>query len=94
MQGEFGGDDCRHRHSKVSRAGFVARYSEWARWILLRPTPTPAGDKPPRYISPPRPLDSGFRRSDELGYPDSRPVAEYRVRLAATTAGVLEMEPG
>ena len=23
---------------------------ELARWILLRPTPTPAGDKPPRYI--------------------------------------------
>ncbi len=30
-------------------------YSELARRILLRPTPTPAGDKPPRYIplSPP-----------------------------------------
>ena len=25
-------------------------YSESARWILLSPTPTPAGDKPPRYI--------------------------------------------
>ena len=25
-------------------------YSESARWILPRPTPTPAGDKPPRYI--------------------------------------------
>ncbi len=25
-------------------------YSELARWILPRPTPTPAGDKPPRYI--------------------------------------------
>ena len=27
-------------------------YSESARWILLRPTPTPAGDKPPRYGIP------------------------------------------
>ena len=27
-------------------------YSESARWILLRPTPTPAGDKPPRYRIP------------------------------------------
>ena len=26
------------------------RYSELARRILPRPTPTPAGDKPPRYI--------------------------------------------
>ena len=26
-------------------------YSESARWILLSPTPTPAGDKPPHYIS-------------------------------------------
>ncbi len=28
----------------------VAWYSELARRILPRPTPTPAGDKPPRYI--------------------------------------------
>ena len=35
------------RHEK---AGVVAWYSELAWWILPRPTPTPAGDKPPRYI--------------------------------------------
>ncbi len=29
---------------------WVAWYSELARRILLCPTPTPAGDKPPRYI--------------------------------------------
>ena len=28
----------------------MAWYTELARWILPRPTPTPAGDKPPRYI--------------------------------------------
>ncbi len=28
----------------------MAWYSELARRILPRPTPTPAGDKPPRYI--------------------------------------------
>ena len=25
-------------------------YSESAGWVLLGPTPTPAGDKPPHYI--------------------------------------------
>ena len=34
------------RHTKVWRAGVVAWYSELARRILRRPTPTPAGDKP------------------------------------------------
>ena len=38
------------RHTKVGTAGVVARYSESARRILPLPTPTPAGDKPPRYI--------------------------------------------
>ena len=38
------------RHAKVGKAGIVAWYSELARRILPRPTPTPAGDKPPRYI--------------------------------------------
>ena len=43
------------RHTKVGKAGVVARYSESARRILPRPTPTPAGDKPPHYnpLSPP-----------------------------------------
>ena len=68
--------------------------------LKIRGTST-AGDKPlasrslrPRYISPPRPLDSGESRSDELGYPDSRTEAAYRANLAATPAGVLEMERG
>ena len=43
---------CR-RHAKVRRAGVVAWCSELARRILPRATPTPAGDKPPPYISPP-----------------------------------------
>ena len=45
------------RHTKVCKAGVVVWYSELARRILPRPTPTPAGDKPlasrslrPRYI--------------------------------------------
>ncbi len=45
------------RHTKVWGAGVVVWYSELARRILPRPTPTPAGDKPlalrslrPRYI--------------------------------------------
>ena len=45
------------RHTKVGKAGVVVWYSELARRILPRPTPTPAGDKPlasrslrPRYI--------------------------------------------
>ena len=38
------------RHTKESKAGVVAWYSELARRILPRPTPSPAGDKPPRYI--------------------------------------------
>ena len=29
-----------------------------------------AGDKPPRYIPRPSPLDSGLRRSDEMGCPE------------------------
>ena len=40
---------CR-RHTKGRKAEVVFWYKELARWILLRPTPTPAGDKPPRYI--------------------------------------------
>ena len=32
------------------KRGVVVWYSELARRILLSPTPTPAGDKPPRYI--------------------------------------------
>ena len=32
------------------KAEVVVWYSELARRILPRPTPTPAGDKPPRYI--------------------------------------------
>ncbi len=63
------------RHTKESRAGVVAWYSELARRILPRPTPSPAGDKPPRYISRSPRLDSGpvsgygtcSRRNDELG---------------------------
>ena len=55
------------RHTKVWGAGVVIWYGELARWILPRPTPTPAGDKPlasrslrPRYISPlPSSVDSG-----------------------------------
>ena len=43
----------------------VAWYGESAWRILPRLTPAPAGDKPPRYISPlPTPLDSGLRRSE------------------------------
>ena len=38
------------RRTKVWGAGVVVWYSELARRILPRPTPTPAGDKPPRYI--------------------------------------------
>ena len=45
------------RHTKESKAGVVAWYSELARRILPRPTPSPAVDKPlasrslrPRYI--------------------------------------------
>ena len=34
------------RHTKVGKAGVAVWYSELARWILLRATPTPAGDKP------------------------------------------------
>ena len=43
------------RHTKVWGAGVVIWYGELARWILPRPTPTPAGDKPQRYnpLSPP-----------------------------------------
>ena len=29
-----------------------------------------AGDKPPRYIPRTSPLDSGLRRSDEMGWPE------------------------
>ena len=39
------------RHTKGSKALVVAWYSELARLPL--PTPTPAGDKPPHYISRP-----------------------------------------
>ncbi len=38
------------RRTKLSKAGVVVWYSELARRILPRPSPTPAGDKPPRYI--------------------------------------------
>ena len=45
-----------------AHAGVVAWYSELARRIL--PRPTPAGDKPPRYIFP-LPHPSGLRLSPE-----------------------------
>ena len=38
------------RHSKVGKSGVVAWYGELARWVVPRPTPAPAGDKPPHYI--------------------------------------------
>ena len=45
----------------------MAWYGELARWILPRPTTTPAGDKPPHYISPSPPLwIPGLRRNDEI----------------------------
>ena len=40
------------RHTKVGKARVVVWYSELERWIPLRPNPTPAGDKPPRYRIP------------------------------------------
>ena len=40
---------CR-RHTKVEKLELCFWFSELARRILPRPTPTPAGDKPPRYI--------------------------------------------
>ena len=42
----------RCRHTKVRKARVVVWYSELARGIPLRPNPTPAGDKPPRYRIP------------------------------------------
>ena len=47
----------------------MAWYGELARPILLRPTPTPAGDKPPRYIfsfrlRPPVYNSAGFARGE------------------------------
>ena len=52
-----------HRHTNVWKTRVVAWHSELARRILLRPTPTPAGDKPlasrslrPHYTSQSPPL--------------------------------------
>ncbi len=45
----------------------MAWYSESARWILLSPTPTPAGDKPPRYILSIRPRPSVYNSADFAG---------------------------
>ena len=42
---------------RIQGAGVVVWLSELARWVLPCPNPTPAGDKPPRYI--PR-LESGL----------------------------------
>ena len=59
-------------------------YSELAQWILPGPTPTPAGDKPPHYISPSPPLwipafagmtmrkIDGIRRHNRSGVGESR----------------------
>ena len=44
-----------------------------------------AGDKPPRYIPRPSPLDSGLRRSDEMGWPEwraGRLDRHYRLHVA------------
>ena len=46
---------CR-RHTKVCKAGVVARYGELAPRILPRPSSAPAGDKPQHYIPPSPPL--------------------------------------
>ena len=54
-------------HQGVKTRSCDLVHGELARWILPRPTPTPAGDKPlasrslrPRYISPlPSSVDSG-----------------------------------
>ena len=62
----YRGSGCALRGNDEFRGnGVVAWYSESAWRILPRPTPAPAGDKPPHYISPvPTPLDSGLRRSE------------------------------
>ena len=45
-----------------------------------------AGDKPPRYIPRPSPLDSGLRRSDEMGWPEWRGWAGRRDYTATTVS--------
>ena len=46
---------------RCEKAGVVIWYGESAWWSLPRPSPTPAGDKPPRYIFP---VPSGVHRID------------------------------
>ena len=101
VQGELGGDDGRPESAvRVCEVAGTPRYENGlgiANWRggFCRAPPRPQRGTSPRTTFPlPRPLDSGFLRSDELGYPDSRTEAAYRANLAATPAGVLEMERG
>ena len=75
------------RHTKVWGAGVVVWYSELARRILPRPTPTPAGDKPPRYIFSfcHRPLVYNSARFDR-GEPASRLIGGH-ISLRMTNVG-------
>ncbi len=70
----------------------MAWHSVLARRILPRPTPTPAGDKPPRYISPFPPMDpcpvSGYWSASaglsrqKPGRPAGLPFATHPGRFA------------
>ena len=72
------------------KAEVVVWYSELARRILPRPTPTPAGDKPPRYIFSFRHRPSVYNsaRFAVCGEPASRLIEGHIfVRKARWVAG-------
>ena len=63
----------------------MAWHSVLARRILPRPTPTPAGDKPPRYISPsppmaPCPVSGYWSASSRLSEQKAWPAGGFAIR--------------
>ena len=74
VQGELGGDAARLEGAvRVCEVAGTPRYENGlgvANWrdgfCCAQPRPQ-RGTSPSRYISPLHPLDSGFRRSDEMG---------------------------
>ena len=74
----------------------MAWHSVLARRILPRPTPTPAGDKPPRYISPlpthgPLSCIGVLERVSRLVQAEAWPAGGFAIRRSAQ--GELRIAP-
>ena len=69
-------------------------YGELARWILPRPTPTPAGDKPPRYIFSFRHRPSVYNSAGFAGGEPASKLIGGHIFVRMTTCGLRAIEMG